>query len=293
MTDPITIAADGVSARVTPSGAELVSLRREGKEYLWQADPAHWDRHAPILFPIVGVLRDGRATSACGPVELGRHGLARDYEHEVVERSASHVLMRLDADESTRGRYPYDFRLEMRYAIEGGALVQSYGVTNLGETTMPFTLGAHPAFNVPVPGDDADFSSYCLRFERAWDAWTPRLDEAGMVDDGTRTVLAQGSDELPLDHGMFERLLTVVLHDVPGRTVRLEGPAGHGVRLDFDGFDYLGVWTSDATAPFVAVEPWVGTATTYAEGDRLEEKRSTIFLEPGQHCTRTLRMRPY
>ena len=94
------------------------------------------------------------------------------------------------------------------------------------------------------------------------------------------------------DAELFERLLTVVLVDVPGRSVRLEGPAGHGVEVSFDGFDYLGVWTASVDAPFVAIEPWVGCATAYDESDVFEEKRGTITLAPGESCEKTFSMRP-
>ena len=166
-------------------------------------------------------------------------------------------------------------------------------MTNTGSVDLPFTLGGHPAFNVPAPGDEgASFSDYALVFPERWTAVVPTIDEAGLHDFSATHEVMRDASRLPLSHELFERLLTVVLVDVPERSVRLEGPAGHGVEVSFDGFDYLGVWTASADAPFVAIEPWVGCATAYDESDVFEEKRGTITLAPGESCEKTFSMRP-
>ena len=121
----------------------------------------------------------------------------------------------------------------------------------------------------------------------------PTIDERGLHDFAHMNEVFRDSDRLQLTHELIERLLTVVFVDVPGRSVRLLGPAGHGVEVDFDGFDYLGVWTASADAPFVAIEPWVGCATAYDESDVFEEKRGTITLAPGESCEKSFSMRPF
>ena len=119
------------------------------------------------------------------------------------------------------------------------------------------------------------------------------IDAAGLHDFSKTHELFRDSDRLRLSHDLIARLLTLVFVEVPGRGVRLVGPSGHGVEVSFDGFDYLGVWTSSPEAPFVAIEPWVGCATAYDESDVFEEKRGTITLEPGQSCEKTFSMRPF
>ena len=291
----LTTISDGtVSATITSDGAELMSLRLGEGEYLWQGDEKYWPRRAPILFPIVGVLRDGRAVSEQGPVTLGRHGLARDYDHAIVEQTPSSVTYELDSSEQTRAAYPYDFRLNMTYAIVDGRLAQTFKVTNTGDVTMPFTFGGHPAFNVPVPGEEgASFSDYELVFPKPWTARVPRIDEVGMHDFSHMTELFCDADRMRLSHERIAELLTIVMLEVPGRSVRLEGPAGHGIEVDFDGFDFLGVWTASEDAPFLAIEPWIGCATAYDESDVFEEKRGTVTLEPGASFERTFSIRPF
>lgn len=291
----ITTITDGtVTAAVDAMGAQLMSLATPLGEYLWQGDERFWPRRAPVLFPIVGCLREGRATSAQGEVRLKRHGIARLYEHAVVEQTPSRVTYELTSTPETRAAYPFDFRLNMTYAVAGGALSQTFRVTNTGEVDLPFTLGGHPAFNVPVPGGEGEaFSDYELVFPEAWTARVPAIDEQGLHDFSRTQELFSDTDRLSLSHELIDRLLTIVFVNVPGRSVKLLGTKnGHGVELSFDGFDYLGVWTASSDAPFVAIEPWVGCATAYDESDVFEEKRGTITLAPGDACEKTFSMRP-
>lgn len=291
----LTTITDGtLSATIDAQGAQLMSLRLGEGEYLWQGDERYWARRAPVLFPIVGRLRDDHAISAQGDVSLKRHGIARLYEHAVVEQTPSSVTYELASSEQTRAAYPFDFRLNMTYALDEGRLTQTFKVTNAGDADLPFTLGGHPAFNVPVPGEEGvSFSDYQLVFPEAWTAEVPTIDEQGLHDFAHMNELFRDSDRLQLTHELIDRLLTVVFVDVPGRSVKLVGPAGHGVELDFDGFTYLGVWTATSDAPFVAIEPWVGCATAYDESDVFEEKRGTITLSPGESCERSFSMRPF
>ena len=289
-----TISDSRVQASVDATGAQLMSLRTDAGEYLWQGDERFWPRRAPVLFPIVGCLRDNHAMSAQGEVSLQRHGIARLYDHAVVAQTPSSVTYELVSTDETRAAYPFDFRLNMTYAVEAGALSQTFSVTNTGDVPLPFTLGGHPAFNVPAPGCASEsFGDYELVFPEAWTARVPKIDEAGMHDFSQMTELFEGADRLRLSHELFERLLTLVFLEVPGRSVRLVGPSGHGVEVGFDGFDFLGVWTASAEAPFVAIEPWIGCATAYDESDVFEEKRGTVTLEPGASFERTFTMRPF
>lgn len=289
-----TIANGRVSASIDSKGAQLMSLRLDEGEYLWQGDERFWPRRAPVLFPIVGCLRNDRATSSQGEVHLQRHGVARLYDHAIVEQTPSSVTYELTSTEETHAAYPFDFRLNMTYSVDGEKLEQTYEVTNTGSVDLPFTLGGHPAFNVPVPGEEgASFEDYELVFPEKWTAEVPTIDEKGLHDFSRMHELFRDSDRMRLSHELIDRLLTVVFVDVPGRDVKLVGPSGHGVEVSFDGFGYLGVWTASSEAPFVAIEPWVGCATAYDESDVFEEKRGTIALAPGQSCRRSFSMRPF
>lgn len=289
-----TIRKGALEASVSSMGAQLMSLRLDGGEYLWQGDERFWPRRAPILFLIVGCLRDGFAKSAAGEVRLGRHGLARNHEHRIVERTEDSVTFQLDSTPETMRAYPYAFRLNMTYAVDGERMLQRFTVTNTGDETMPFTLGGHPAFNVPAPGADGEaFDDYELRFARPWTATSPTLDAGGLCDFDRPLSVLEDADSLPLSHELFDTYLTLTLQDVPGRTVTLLGTkGGHGVKLDFDDFPYLGVWSAPG-APFVAIEPWRGVATCRDEPDIFEEKRGMESLDPGERASYEFSVSPF
>lgn len=284
-----TIGKGALSASISSKGAELQSLKLNGVEYLWQADPALWGKHAPVLFPIVGSIRNGRADSAEGPCTMDRHGLARINEHELVSFSddGASVTYEFVSTPETRAAYPYDFKLNMTYAIVGEAtLAQTFRVENTGAVPLPFSVGGHPAFNIPVEGTDEAYEDYEFRFAELWTADCPKLVEGGLAtyEDTFRTV--DGSDTLPLSRELF-RYDTMILDHVPGDTLSLVGTrSGHGIRVDFPGFDYLGVWSAPG-APFVALEPWTGHTTLTTEDDVLEHKENITILEPGAVDERT------
>ena len=286
------IAKGRMTAAVDSAGAQLMSITLDGNEYLWQRDEKYWPRCAPVLFPIVGNLRNDRADSAQGEIRFGRHGLARNYEHELISSTDDALTYELVSNDDTRSKFPYDFCLKMTYRIVDDALEQEFYVENTGDVVLPFVVGGPPAFNVPAPGDDADFSDYRLTFAEPWSYSSPTIStETGLLDWGTRFTLLEDSDTLPLTHELFD-VDTLTFENVPDRTVTLSGSAGHGMRVDFDGFDYLGVWSAPG-APFVALEPWVGTATRTDEDDVFEHKQGMILLEPGQSVTKTFVMRPF
>ena len=288
-----TIRRGPIEATISSAGAELQSLKLSGHEYLWQGDSRWWPRRAPVLFPFVGNIRDDRAMSAEGEIKLGRHGIARTLEHAIVDPSRGHVTYELRSNESTRDLFPYDFRLSMSYIATNDALEQRFIVTNPGKVTLPFCVGGHPAFNVPAPGSNEDFSDYHLSFSRRWTYAAPTLDTStGLLDYGNRFPVLNNESKLSLTHELFD-VDTIVFENVPDRTVTLVGTEGHGVELSFEGFDYLGVWSAAGNAPFVAIEPWTGTATAADEDDTFESKRGITLLAPGDTAEFAFVMRPF
>ena len=287
------IARGHMQASIDSMGAELVRLTLDGNDYLWGGDKRWWPRHSPVLFPIVGNIRDDQATSPAGPIRLGRHGLARNLEHRIVDIRPDSVSYQLESSPKTLKAFPYPFRLSMTYRIIGDAtLEQRFEVENTGEIPLPFCIGGHPAFNVPCGSTEGTsgqerageaFSDYSLHFAKRWSYTAPTIDTStGLLDFSRRIDLLGDDDTLPLTHGLFD-VDTLVFEDVPDSTVTLSGGSdGHGVRVDFDGFRYLGVWSAAGHAPFVALEPWTGCATATDEDDGFAHKRGMVELAPGE-----------
>lgn len=281
-----TISKGGVSAEISSVGAELTSLSLDGREYLWQADPAFWGKHAPVLFPIVGSLRNDEAQSAQGMCRMPRHGLARINEHRVAEvaEDGSSVTFEFASTPETLEAYPYNFKLNMTYAVTGEAtLTQTFAVANTGDAPMPFSVGGHPAFNVPVPGsDDEAFEDYVIEFTQPWTCEAPTIAEGGLLTFDESTTAVENTDKLPITHELFAND-AIMLTNVPGNTLTLRGSkSGHGVRMDFPGFDFIGIWSASSEAPFVALEPWTGHASLTSEDDVFEHKRNITVIEPGE-----------
>ena len=299
MSEIISISNGSLTASIDTMGAQLMSLQKGESEYLWQGDANWWPRRAPILFPIVGVLKDGKAESAEGTISLARHGLARLNQFEVVEKSDSSVTLQLMSTEETRKSYPYDFELRLIFSLSDDTLTQTYEVTNTGNVVLPFTLGAHPAFNIPVPGVEAtSLDQYHLLFTRSWTSYGPSITDDGLCDYTTPQRLIVNSDTLPLSWELTDREKTITLEDVPDRRITLAANAetpseAHGIQMDFEGFDYLGIWSAAPGCPFVALEPWCGIADTVDTDGVFEHKPGIISLEPGQSIAKTLNIRVF
>ena len=299
MSEIISISSNSLTASIDTMGAQLMSLRKGESEYLWQGDSNWWPRRAPILFPIVGVLKNGKAESAEGTISLARHGLARLNQFEVVEQSTSSVTLQLKSTEETRKSYPYDFELKLIFSVAGDTLTQTYEITNPANVVLPFTLGAHPAFNIPIPSvEAASLDQYHLSFTRSWTSYGPSITDEGLCDYTTPQRLIVDSDTLNLSWKLIDREKTITLEDVPDRRITLAANVEassetHGIQMDFEGFDYLGIWSAAPGCPFVALEPWCGIADTVDTDGIFEHKPGIISLEPGQSIAKTLNIKVF
>lgn len=285
-----TIQSSGICVRVTEKGAMLTSLQKNGVEYLWQGDPAFWAGQAPVCFPICGTLIGGRAVAFGKPCAMRRHGVARISPFTLEKHGANEVSFVQVSDDGTRAMYPFDYRLRIRYIAQGDRLTCIYEVENTGDEPMPFVIGGHPAFNCPLaPGED--FSDYAVTFDKPIEQAALRPDvHTGLIDvEKSCFVLREG--RLPLAHGLFEQD-ALVFDCVAAKSATLMGPNGFGVRLDYQDFENLLVWSSANGGPFVALEPWSGISNCSDEDDVLEHKRGMTVLSPGEvsvfHYTITL-----
>lgn len=281
-----TLKSGGMEASFQAVGGQLLSLKKDGKEVLWQGDPAYWKGRAPILFPMVGGLRDNKARIGGQEVSMPRHGFARNMEMPGEVLSDREIRFVLEDNEETRGCYPYSFRLTLTYRLipEEGALCNEIRVENTGDKPMPFAVGGHPAFFIPMSGDAAgSFEDYDLVFPQPEDVPCVTIDaKTGLLDFEHRAPVFSGQDRVPLKHEMFalDALIFDQLHSQSVSVLHRE--TGHGIRVDFPGFDYLGVWSAANQAPFVALEPWTGCGTALDESDEFSEKRGMTLLAPGE-----------
>lgn len=285
-----TIQSGAVRVQVTEKGAMLTSVQKDGAEYLWQGDPAYWAGQAPVCFPICGTLIGDRAVAFGKPCAMRRHGIARISPFSLEKHGANEISFVQVSDENTRAMYPFDYRLRVRYVVLADRLTCIYEVRNTGGGPMPFVIGGHPAFNCPlVPGED--FSDYAVTFDKPIEQAALRPDvHTGLVDVEKRFSVLQ-SGRLALTHELFVQD-ALIFDRIAAKSATLMGPGGRGVRLDFQDFDNLLVWSSANGGPFVALEPWSGISNCSDEDEVLEHKRGMTVLSPGEvsafHYTITL-----
>lgn len=277
------IANEILQVSIAQQGAELTSIvrRSDHTQYLWQADPAFWKRHAPVLFPIVGRLKDNQYTYQGSIYQMSQHGFARDLFFNIVEEADDSITFRLADQPLTHEKYPFAFRLDISYTLEGNALLVSYEVHNPNDKVLPFSIGAHPAFSCPIiPGES--FTDYEIHFEQAETAERHLLN-AGLFD-GTTVPYLQNSDHFPLTNDIFDQD-ALVFHDLKSAYVELRSKvSGRSVRMTLDGWPYLGIWAKPG-APFVCLEPWQGLADSTDVSGVLTEKPGIHLLLPGQTHT--------
>ena len=160
-----TIENDQLRVTISDHGAELSGIfdKKNNREVLWNADPTYWKRHAPVLFPNVGRLYNDTSLIGGKTYTSGQHGFARDMEFICTEETGTSVTHLLEATDTTKRAWPYDFQLYITHTLNGRDLTVSWKVINKDSETMYFTIGAHPAFNVPVLSDTVQ-SQYHLTF---------------------------------------------------------------------------------------------------------------------------------
>lgn len=270
-------------ATIATHGAELTSLvdLASGREYLWQADPAYWGRHAPLLFPIVGKLPDDTYLHQGRAYKLPQHGFARDHEFQLIQQQADSLTFQLMHGAETLAVYPFEFDLRVRYTLRGRTLTVGWQVRNpaAGQALL-FSIGAHPAFNCPL-GPGEQFADYAFHFDHPV-TLRRQLLRGGLRSGETAPVLDQQA-VLPLSYERFADDALVFGHfDFTRLALRRTDGTGPFVRLRFDGFPYLGLWTKGPGAPFVCIEPWQGVASPVGPPQELSEKEGILTLEPGQ-----------
>lgn len=280
MTDElVAIASDELTAAIHPLGAELWSLKdTQGRELMTDADPRWWTGHAPLLFPFVGRSRGDSYRYEDREYPMPQHGFARRRSFAIAEHSGDAVTFRLEADDESRAVYPFDFRLDMRFALAGASLHMTATVTNIGGTGLPFSFGYHPAFAWPLPyGGTAE--EHRIIFEHPEPAPIRRIgQEPGLIAAEPRSSPVEGHMLAPT-YAMFEddaliwdRLASrSLVWGVPGRT---------RLAMSFPDTPWLGLWQKPG-AHYLCIEPWAGMADPEGFAGSIWDKQGIMHLEPG------------
>ncbi|MCE7795741.1 aldose 1-epimerase family protein [Sphingobium sufflavum] len=275
----IEILSDALRATLNPAGAELWALHdAQGRLLMHDGAPDYWTGHAPLLFPIVGGLADDRYRLRDGrQFTLPRHGFARRSLFTVVESGPDHALFRLTETQETLAAWPFPFRLDMAFRLEGATLFTTATVTNSGDTPLPFSLGYHPAFAWPLPYGAAK-ADHRILFEKREPAPIRRLDAGGQVLASHEPSPVNGRTLTPTT-ALFEDD-AMIWDRLESRSLTWGAAGTPNLRIDFPGMPMLGLWQKPG-APYLCIEPWAGIADPVGYDGVLEDKPGIVILAPG------------
>ena len=271
----MTVTIDGL-------GAQLQSITAAGgTEYLWSGDPAYWSSRAPLLFPYVGRLTDDTYTCDGRAYQMTRHGFARRTEFSVLTQGKDHITLYMEDSEESRKLYPFAFRFDVSYVLEGNTLVIVYAVESRDGRTMFFGLGGHPGFRVPLEEGRA-FTDYRLTFAQPCQPWQVLMSENYMISGREAPYPLENGVDLPLRHDLFDRDAIILKHFA--RSVTLSAGEGtRGLTLSCPRMRYLGIWHQPKTdAPYVCLEPWVSLPSREGVVEDLSQQFDLVSLEPRQ-----------
>ena len=278
----------GMRAAARTLGGELVSLRDgAGREYIWEGDPAFWSGRNPILFPIVGALRNGKVDIGGSTYEMSRHGFARRMEFTPVDQGEDFVTLELRENEESLARYPFPFSLKVTHRLLEDGFSTTAAVRNTGAAPMPFCIGGHTAVRLP---DGDRLQDYELVFDVPERADSHLLTPEGLIRHDGRKPMLDGS-RIALDYAVFAELDTIMFSMLRSGNVSLvHRETGREVRLDFHEFPMVAFWTKPG-APFLCLEPWQGCAAWDNESGRFEDKPFCAVLRPGEEKELTFSIR--
>ena len=266
----ITLSNNKISASINTIGAELIRLEKDNQNYIWTVNETYWNKTSPILFPIVGRLKNDAYTIADKKYELPRYGFARNFEFQILNQTENSVVFVLESNSETLKNYPFEFQLQLEYELDGNELKMKYSVENRSEVTMPFSIGAHPAFAI-----EDSFSDYSLQFNEAEEFVSYELENE-QFNNSFRKINSENG-QINLNYSLFEKDALVFKH-LKSNELILLNKNKPVLSVQFEGFPYLGIWTKP-NAPFLCIEPWCGLADNVNHNGNIFEKESIQLLE--------------
>jgi len=270
-----------LAVEIDPLGAELKSIKSKitGREYMWCGDPKYYKRTSPILFPVVGSLKNKQYVFEGKKYTLPQHGFARDLEFERIEAKDDEAWFMLRYTDKTYENYPFEFDFRIGYKIIGKTLRVMWKIYNLGETPMYFSIGSHSEFNCPLNGED-NKREYALAFDAEHGLLVSKIDEEGlMYNSKTELQLTNGKLNIPddfFDEGAY------IIENYQVSEVSLLDPKGKPyITVNFDA-PVVGIWSPEKkNAPFVAIEPWFGRCDRESFDGRLCDREWSNMIDVG------------
>jgi galactose mutarotase-like enzyme len=267
----ITLSNSQISVEIKTLGAELCSIKNKlNREFMWEGNPNFWGKHSPILFPIVGTLKNNTFYHNNTKYTLTRHGFARDMDFELIEKTEDSATFSIQSNSETLLNYPFEFELQMQYTLINTTVELDYKVVNKDNSEIPFSIGAHPAFALP-----SNFENYSLDFEKV-EPLEYTLLENDLVSQQIEKIHTD-TNRVPLTYELFKRD-ALIFKKLQSNSLSIIEKGKPILKVHFEDFPSLGIWTK-VGAPFICIEPWFGYSDTTESNGNIFEKEGVIVLE--------------
>lgn len=267
-----TLTNSNLTATINNHGAELISLKSNviGKEYMWEGNPEYWGKHSPILFPIVGTLKNNSFSYNDTTYQLPRHGFARDLVFNLLSKTDDEAVYSLQSNEETHIVYPFDFELQIIYTLKHFELHITYKVINKDSQIMYYSIGGHPALAL-----HGKFEEYTLGFEANENLISYQLDNDLLSDNPIAIPLIK--NQLPLTYALFEKD-ALIFKGLKSKQILLLENNLPVLNFKFADFPNFGIWTK-INAPFICLEPWAGYSDLANASGNITDKEGIQKLE--------------
>ncbi|WP_299218458.1 aldose 1-epimerase family protein [uncultured Aquimarina sp.] len=276
-----TIENDELIVRIDTTGAELTSIKtkKNNREFLWQGDPAIWASQAPVLFPIIGGLKNGTYTYKGKSYSLPKHGFIR-YNKNIVgtQHSATKASCTLSSSEETLDGYPFEFSFTIIFELINNQLIVSHTIENKDSQHMFFSIGGHPAFNCPLNSYEA-YEDYYIELENVENSKSYVLNDQGLISKNTISVI--NDHKIWLNDTLFDQDALIFKNIHAKKATLTHKTKGPVLSMDFNDFPDLGIWAKPK-APYVCIEPWLGYADVEETTQNIEEKEGIQKLDEGK-----------
>ncbi|MBP3458422.1 MAG: aldose 1-epimerase family protein [Lachnospiraceae bacterium] len=271
-----------LKVRINTFGGELASIikKETNVEYMWNADEKYWKRTSPVLFPIVGSLKNKEFLYEGKSYPMGQHGFARDMEFAIKSQSDSEAWFVLESDEETLKKYPFAFQLELGYRLAENKLYILWHVYNQDRKEMYFSIGGHPAFMCPLDGKGKQ-TDYFISFDTDKDLKYSVLNEEGLVAIEDE-VLDTHNGMMPVDEHLFDRDALIIEGHQAGTVSLCDSNKKPYLAVTFDS-PLFGLWSpAGKNAPFICIEPWYGRCDKASFDGTLKDREYGNTLQPDQ-----------
>lgn len=275
-----TVVGNLLSFSVQDKGAELCSIISQisGREFIWNANPEIWGSSAPVLFPIIGALKDGEFIYENTRYSVPKHGFIRNNENLKVKQVSDNCLeYSLKFDEESLKSYPFQFEFFVRYILENNSITVEHEVINHSNTqTMYFSLGGHPAFKCPI-NEGEKYEDYFLEFEQIENVQTWEVLSNGLINSSTRPLL-NNSNRLDLTTNLFDNDALIIKEHLSKKVSLKNSKSNTSITIEYSDFPYLGIWAKPG-GHFVCIEPWLGISDSFVTNQDFKTKEGIIKLE--------------